>query len=212
MPVPPLSYRIQTGFRNAPTAPALLYSVPSGPFLPPHTRLLPEAYQALHPVSVIRLSIYGKLRKLSKLLSLSYTHSLFLPSGIRAEEKFCLLFIPQSQRGNPAKNIHAARNNRRTAVLFPTVLFMDFFIGIHNSMLNCDPYHTVCNIKKQRDHTGPDGQCHKDSKQSSNHIHMHFLLQYIIFVWYISIIACFYILLPYFFITKRQRITFLPLP
>jgi hypothetical protein len=34
-------------------------------------------------------------------------------------------------------------------------------------MLNCGPYHTVCNIKKQRDHTGPDGQCHKDSKQSS---------------------------------------------
>lgn len=147
MPLPPLSYRIQTGFRNAPTAPALLYNGPSGPFLPPHTRLLPEAYQALHPVSVIRLSIYGKLRKLSKLLSLSYTYSLFLPSGIRAGEKFCLLFIRQSQRGNPAKNIHAARNTRRTAVPFPTVLFMDFIIGIHNSMLNCGPYHTVCNIK-----------------------------------------------------------------
>ena len=51
------------------------------------------------------------------------------------------------KEGIRQKNIHAARNTRRTAVPFPTVLFMDFIIGIHNSMLNCGPYHTVCNIK-----------------------------------------------------------------
>lgn len=140
-------------------------------------------------------------------------HTVCFSRLVSGPEKSSASFSSGSPKeGIRQKNIHAARNTRRTAVPFPTVLFMDFIIGIHNSMLNCGPYHTVCNIKKQRDHTGPDGQCHKDSKQSSNHIHMHFLLQYIIFVWYISIIACFYILLPYFFITKRQRITFLPLP